>query len=84
MSIYLIIVVALFGLIFVLNQSDKNALYGKPSSQLNPATKALLNDPNYQNIILPDELNTRVKSAEGPLFISSLPIASTAATPLRY
>ncbi|MBJ6359868.1 thioredoxin family protein [Paenibacillus sp. GCM10012307] len=64
MSIYLIIVVALFGLIFILNQSDKNALYGKPSSQLNPATKAQLKDPNYQNIILPAELNSRVQSGE--------------------
>ncbi|MNZ86584.1 Thioredoxin [compost metagenome] len=63
--VYLGIVVILFGFIFVLNNSGKvNALYDKPVSQLNPATRALLDDPNYQNIILPAELDQKVADKE--------------------
>ncbi|PZD95975.1 thioredoxin [Paenibacillus sambharensis] len=62
--IYAGLIVVLFGAIFFLNQQNKNELYNKPSSQLNPATKDILNDPNYQNIILPDELDKKVKSGE--------------------
>ncbi|GGG15282.1 thioredoxin family protein [Paenibacillus abyssi] len=63
--IYILIVIALFGTIFFLNQSNKNELYDKPVSDLNPATRAILDDPNYQNIILPAELESKVDSNEG-------------------
>ncbi|MBD2872811.1 thioredoxin family protein [Paenibacillus arenilitoris] len=63
--VYIAIIVVLFGFIFVLNNNGKvNALYNKPVSELNPATRALLDDPNYQNIILPDELDKMVADKE--------------------
>ncbi|HTG68092.1 MAG TPA: thioredoxin family protein [Candidatus Udaeobacter sp.] len=63
--VYIGIVVILFGFIFVLNNSGKvNALYGKPVSQLNPETRKQLDDPNYQNIILPAELDKKVADKE--------------------
>jgi len=68
MYIYAAVVIVLFGLIFILNQQSKNELYDKPVSQLNAATKEILDDPNYQNIILPKELDSTVKSGE-PAFI---------------
>ncbi|MCQ6563004.1 thioredoxin family protein [Paenibacillus mendelii] len=62
--IFIGIIVVLFALIFVLNNSNKNALYGKSSSDLNPATRELLDDPNYQNIILPGDLADMKKNKE--------------------
>lgn len=63
--VYISIVVILFGFIFVLNNSGKvNALYDKPVSQLNPETRKLLDNPNYQNIILPADLDKKVADKE--------------------
>lgn len=72
LSIYLAIVVALFGVLFYINYaSDKvknekyaNNVYGLPASQLNPATLEELSDPNYQNIILPNQLDEKIKNKE--------------------
>lgn len=59
--VYVAIVVIVFGSIFALGSLEKdNVLYGKPFSDLNPATRAQLDDPNYQNIILPDELDKKI------------------------
>lgn len=66
--VYAVIIIAVFGLIYVLNQSNKNELYDKPVSELNPYTKELLDDPNYQYIILPDELDAKIAGGE-PTFI---------------
>ena len=66
--IYAAVVIALFGLIYLVNDSNRNELYDKPVSKLNPATRELLNDPNYQNIILPGELDKLVQSGE-PAFV---------------
>jgi thioredoxin 1 len=63
-SIYIIVIVALFGLIFVLNRQEKDPLYDKPVSDLNPATREILKDPNYQNIILPKELDAKLQNGE--------------------
>lgn len=60
-----VIIVVLFGALFIINKQDANNVYGKPSAQLNPATKKLLKDPNYQNIILPDALDKLAASTEG-------------------
>lgn len=60
-----IIIVVLFGALFIINKQDSNNVYGKPSAQLNSATKKLLNDPNYQNIILPGPLDELAASTEG-------------------
>ncbi len=62
---YIGVLVLVFGLIFVLNNSGKvNAVYNKKVSELNPATKKQLNDPNYQNIILPELLDQKVADKE--------------------
>ncbi|MCR2803230.1 thioredoxin family protein [Paenibacillus soyae] len=58
--VYIGIIVVVFGAIFALGKMNVNELYGVPTSELNPATRVLLDDPNYQNIILPDELDKRI------------------------
>jgi thiol-disulfide isomerase/thioredoxin len=63
--VYIGIVVVLFGSIFaVSNMSPVNALYDKKVNDLNPATRAQLNDPNYQNIILPADLDKKIADKE--------------------
>lgn len=63
--VYIGVVVILFASIFVLgNLGQDNKLYGMPTSDLNPATRALLDNPNYQNIILPDELDKKIADKE--------------------
>ncbi|MDQ0111762.1 thioredoxin family protein [Paenibacillus harenae] len=63
--VYIGIIVVLFGAIIYLNNNETtNALYGKPASKLNPATRELLDDPNYQNIILPAELDKKIADKE--------------------
>lgn len=73
--IYLSIVVLLIALLYYLNQlTQKNAmknlvepaqeLYQTDPQNLNEATRKQLNDPDYQNIILPGELETRLKNKE--------------------
>ena len=62
--VYIGIVIAVFGAIFALGKMNVNGLYGVPTSDLNPATRVLLDDPNYQNIILPDELNKKIADKE--------------------
>lgn len=60
------IFVLLVAALAVLNlQGDKSDLYGgKKVSSLNPATQELLSDPNYQSIILPDQLKDKVDNKE--------------------
>lgn len=73
--IYLGIIVLLFGLLYALNAySQKNALeknadaawalYNTAPENLSSSTVKQLDDPNYQNIILPDELETRLANEE--------------------
>lgn len=63
--VYIALILALFVLIGVLNNSGPvNALYDKKTNDLNPATRELLDDPNYQNIILPAELDKKVADKE--------------------
>ncbi|WP_424766746.1 thioredoxin family protein [Paenibacillus sp. sgz302251] len=63
--VYISIIIILFGAIFVLsNSSEVNALYDKKVSDLNPETRKLLDDPNYQNIILPAELDKKIADKE--------------------
>ncbi|MBH5318184.1 thioredoxin family protein [Paenibacillus sp. GSMTC-2017] len=83
--VYIGIIVILFGSIFVLNNAEKdNVLYGMPVSKLNPATKAQLDDPNYQNIILPKQLDKKVSDKEDffVYMFSSTCGACKASTPL--
>ncbi|OLS36046.1 thiol reductase thioredoxin [Alkalihalophilus pseudofirmus] len=53
------IIVILFGLLAVVNSMKQSQLAeGNPfgKEQIDPATAELVNDPNYQNVILPEEL----------------------------
>lgn len=73
--LYLSIVVALFALLFIIDQqaqkktNDANVaeaqqLYNTTPDKLNSATVKQLKDPNYQNIILPDELQKKINNNE--------------------
>ncbi|ADC51009.1 protein disulfide oxidoreductase trx domain protein [Alkalihalophilus pseudofirmus OF4] len=53
------IIVILFGLLAVVNSMKQSQLAeGNPfgKERIDPATAELVNDPNYQNVILPEEL----------------------------
>ncbi|QEY22276.1 thioredoxin [Psychrobacillus sp. AK 1817] len=61
------VIVLVFVLIFVLNsQKNKNALEDNPydTDNLKQSTIDLLDDPNYQNIILPKDLNEKIEKGE--------------------
>jgi len=70
--IYLGIVVVLFGGLYLVNmQSNKVSdadypynPYGVPVKTLNPETVKQLNDSNYQNVILPADLDKRLANKE--------------------
>ncbi|NEU30994.1 thioredoxin family protein [bacterium LRH843] len=61
------IIVLLFislAVVTTMKQTEQSAgnPYGK--DRLNPATIELLDDPNYQNVILPDELDEKLSKGE--------------------
>lgn len=61
------VVLAIFALIVVLTQmSQKEKLANNPydTDNLDPATIDQLDDENYQNIVLPDELEDQIASGE--------------------
>ena len=63
--VYIGIIVVLLVGIFAMGKLEKdNPLYNKPTNELNSATRALLNDENYQNIILPEELDQKIVDKE--------------------
>ncbi|WP_163855015.1 thioredoxin family protein [Paenibacillus elgii] len=72
LGIFLAIIVVLFGALYFVNQQSNQAKFGKYANnvygiapdKLNPATLALLDDPNYQNIILPDALDKKLAAQE--------------------
>ncbi|OIK12121.1 thioredoxin family protein [Bacillus sp. MUM 13] len=66
-AIFLLVVLALFITISLISSMQRNERsegnpYGKKS--LKPATIGQLKDPNYQNLILPDELSKKLKDHE--------------------
>ena len=63
LSIFGGILVVLIGLLVVLNNMNKT-VYGVSESKLYPATRELLDDPNYQNLIMPKELDQKIKDKE--------------------
>lgn len=79
LSIFFGILAVLIIALVVLNNMKPDTIYGKPSDDLYPATREILNDPNYNNIMLPDELEEKIKKKITSSSISSLPIALTAA-----
>jgi thiol-disulfide isomerase/thioredoxin len=66
--VYAAVVLVLLVSLYFLKYLNVSELYDKPVSDLNPATRELLKDPNYQNIILPGELDERIESGE-PMFV---------------
>lgn len=63
-SIFAVLLAALIIVNQQANKASSNNVYGIPTSQLSPQTVALLDNPNYQNIILPDELNRKLADKE--------------------
>lgn len=66
--LYFAVFALLLALLYVVNQYSNQAgsdnVYGIPTSRLSPETVSLLNDPNYQQIILPDELDQKISNKE--------------------
>ncbi|MFD1780674.1 thioredoxin family protein [Fredinandcohnia salidurans] len=65
--IFTVIIVAIFGaLAFVTTTQNKQQSEGNPygKDKLDPATVKQLNDPNYGNQILPEELETKLENGE--------------------
>ena len=61
------VIIAIFVLIFVLsNKADESKLKDNPygTDNLKKSTVNLIGDKNYNNIILPDELDKKVKAGE--------------------
>ncbi|MFD2216135.1 MULTISPECIES: thioredoxin family protein [Bacillaceae] len=81
-----VILILFGGLAFVTtyqnNQKAEGNVYGK--SDLDPATIDQLDDPNYQNIILPDELEKKLENKEDTVvyFFSPLCEHCKATTPV--
>jgi thioredoxin-like negative regulator of GroEL len=66
-ALFLGVVIVLFaGLAFMTNYQQQQKAEGNPfkKENLHPATIKQLDDPNYQNIILPDELEKKLKNGE--------------------
>lgn len=66
--IFLVIIFALFGAIAFMTkmQQQQQLTEGNPygKDDLDPATIEQLDDPNYQNIILPEELEAKLNNGE--------------------
>lgn len=66
--IYLVVFAVLLGLLAFVNaqtnRASSNNVYGIPETQLSSATRKLLDDQNYQNIILPDQLEQKLENKE--------------------
>ncbi len=65
--IFLVIIIGLFAALFFVNKAQNEEKsegnpYGK--NTLHPETVKQLDDPNYQNIILPDELDKKLEAGE--------------------
>jgi thioredoxin 1 len=62
--IYLSIIVVLFGGLYALNVAANGSTdnpYGIREGKLSPQTRAQFDNPNYQNIILPEQLESKLK-----------------------
>ncbi len=66
--VFLLILAGLIGLLVLVDQLTNSAnsdnVYGTPQNQLPRATINLLDDPNYQNIILPSTLEEKLKNKD--------------------
>lgn len=64
LSIFFGILAVLIVALVVINNSKPDTVYGKPSDDLFQETRAILNDPNYNNIIIPDKLDDKIANKE--------------------
>ncbi|MFD2613224.1 thioredoxin family protein [Paenibacillus gansuensis] len=64
-SIFVGLIMALLVLIYFLNNTTANNAYGISSSKLHAETREQLKDPNYQNIIKPADLESKIASGDG-------------------
>lgn len=65
--IFTVIIVALFAALAIITTvSNKQKAEGNPygKDKLDPATIQQLDDPNYQNQVLPEELRSKIKAGE--------------------
>jgi thioredoxin 1 len=64
LSIFFGILIVLIAALVILNNLKPDTVYGKPTDDLYPATREILNDPNYNNIIIPDILEEKLSNKE--------------------
>lgn len=75
LAIYLSIIAVLFALLYFIDRQTKNAanemysteaqqLYSTTPGELNEATRKQLDNPDYQNIILPAEMQQKIDNQE--------------------
>jgi thioredoxin 1 len=64
LSIFFGILAVLIVVLVVMNNLKPDTVYGKPKSDLYPATQEILNDPNYNNIIVPNDLEKKLENKE--------------------
>lgn len=65
--IFLVVIIGIFAAIAVVTKMQQDqAAEGNPynKADLEPATIDLLDDPNYQNLILPEELEAKLANGE--------------------
>lgn len=60
LGIFFGILAVLIIALVVLSNLKEDTVYGMPENKLYPDTRALLKDPNYNNIMLPDELDQMI------------------------
>src|SRR5690606_38195671 len=85
--IYLSVIVVLFGGLYAINMAANGSsdnTYDIREGKLSPLTRELLNDPNYQNIMLPEQLETMLDNKQSGFvyFFSSSCIYCKQTTPL--
>ncbi|MFB5760512.1 thioredoxin family protein [Paenibacillus medicaginis] len=61
---FFVVLAVLIGVLIAINAGNRSELYNKSVSTLDPATREQLNDPNYQQIILPDALQQKINNKE--------------------
>jgi len=59
-SILVLALVILLGAALLLGERTSNNAYGKPERDLHPATRALLKDPSYRNVITPQQFDRQL------------------------
>ncbi|MFD0674270.1 thioredoxin family protein [Cohnella sp. GCM10027633] len=60
LGIFFGILAVLIVALVVLSNLKEDTVYGMPEDDLYPDTRALLDDPNYDNILLPDKLDQMI------------------------